>query len=420
MTDIASHYAAADKARAANQPAAMVRHLEAVLALDPRQPRALNSLGLYSLGSGDPVRAAALLARATAADPQAIELWLNLANAQRTAGDNAAERASLERVLAIDPYQVIALLQKAQNQERQDDRSGAARNYAAILSIIGTATPPPALAAALVHGRSVIAAEQRALGEAVAPYIAAARGATGGPGPRRFEHCVDILLGRQRLLRSTPTGLHYPGLPEIEFFDRDAFDWLPRLEAATPVIQREFAGLLDGVVGGFAPYVDVPAGAPVNQWANLNRSLDWSALFLWKDGVRNDDNCARCPQTAALLEGLPLLDMPGRGPAAFFSVLRPGAHIPPHVGVTNIRSVIHLPLVVPPDCAIRVGSQTREWQVGSALAFDDTIEHEAWNRSGEPRAVLIVDAWNPGLDADERVLLRALTRGMDAHAAGPR
>ena len=87
----------------------------------------------------------------------------------------------------------------------------------------------------------------------------------------------------------------------------------------------------------------------------------------------------------------------------------PRTHIPPHTGVTNTRLTVHLPLIVPPNCGFRVGSETREWVPGKAWVFDDTIEHEAWNRSDAPRAVLIFDIWNPILTAAERDLVRAAT-----------
>jgi aspartate beta-hydroxylase len=67
---------------------------------------------------------------------------------------------------------------------------------------------------------------------------------------------------------------------------------------------------------------------------------------------------------------------------------------------------VHLPLVVPGNCRFRVGSETRRWQEGKAWVFDDTIEHEAWNDSDVPRAVLIFDTWHPGLSTGERELLR--------------
>ena len=92
-----------------------------------------------------------------------------------------------------------------------------------------------------------------------------------------------------------------------------------------------------------------------------------------------------------------------------FSILDAGTVIPPHTGVTNTRLTVHLPLIIPPNCAFRVGSETREWIPGKAWVFDDTIEHEAWNRSDMPRAVLIFDIWNPYLSEAERDLIRAAT-----------
>ena len=73
--------------------------------------------------------------------------------------------------------------------------------------------------------------------------------------------------------------------------------------------------------------------------------------------------------------------------------------------MTNTRAIIHLPLVVPPGCEFRVGGETRAWREGEAFAFDDTIEHEAINRSEKSRLVLIFDVWNPHLSDRERALV---------------
>ena len=70
---------------------------------------------------------------------------------------------------------------------------------------------------------------------------------------------------------------------------------------------------------------------------------------------------------------------------------------------------MHLPLIVPPGCGFRCGAETREWIPGKAMIFDDTIEHEVWNDSDEPRAVMIFDIWSPFLSAAERDLVRATT-----------
>jgi aspartyl/asparaginyl beta-hydroxylase (cupin superfamily) len=91
-----------------------------------------------------------------------------------------------------------------------------------------------------------------------------------------------------------------------------------------------------------------------------------------------------------------------------FSILKPRTRIPPHTGTSNARVTVHLPLIVPPGCGFRVGAETREWRVGEAWAFDDTIEHEAWNDSDQPRAILIIDTWNPFLSEAEREVVRRI------------
>jgi aspartyl/asparaginyl beta-hydroxylase (cupin superfamily) len=47
--------------------------------------------------------------------------------------------------------------------------------------------------------------------------------------------------------------------------------------------------------------------------------------------------------------------------------------------------------------------------------FDDTIEHEAWNDSDDPRLILICDAWNPLLAFDECTALAEALATYDHH-----
>jgi aspartyl/asparaginyl beta-hydroxylase (cupin superfamily) len=96
-----------------------------------------------------------------------------------------------------------------------------------------------------------------------------------------------------------------------------------------------------------------------------------------------------------------------------FSLLAPGAHIPPHVGVANTRLVCHLPLIVPAGCWFRVGAETRLWEEGKAWIFDDTIEHEALNPTGELRVILIIDTWHPDLGPAERAAVAAVMAATD-------
>ncbi len=142
---------------------------------------------------------------------------------------------------------------------------------------------------------------------------------------------------------------------------------------------------------------------------------DWSAFYLWKDGKVLTENAKRCPRTMEALAHVPLTRVPGRSPTVLFSLLRPGARIPPHTGVLNTRLICHLPLIVPTGCGLRVGNETREWVEGEGWLFDDTIEHEAWNNSDQTRVILLFEIWRPELSNDERELISEMLMSIDAY-----
>lgn len=386
-------------------------------------PQSLNAHGVRALAAGDAAAARPLFARAVVLDPQAAALWLNLAKADRLLRDDAAERASLDRALTIDPRDLMGLIRSAELHQRRGELPQA---VAAWSGAIAVAPPPgeraPALAELLTAAEAFVAARNADFAAAIDAALAPHRLAVGsGHGDlRRFDVAVDAAVGRRRIYANDCAGLHFPFLPADEFFARDHFPWLAELEAETPAIRAELDALLAGDGAGIVPYVDMVAGAPPNKWSGLDRSLDWSAYYLWRDGAPVGDAAARCPATAAALARIPQANLPRRAPTAFFSILRPRTRIPPHGGVTNTRATVHLPLIVPPGCGFRVGGETRAWRVGEAFAFDDTIEHEAWNDSDALRAVLILDVWNPYLTATEQTLLQRFYAAADASGHDPR
>ncbi|MGN6105560.1 MAG: aspartyl/asparaginyl beta-hydroxylase domain-containing protein [Kofleriaceae bacterium] len=124
----------------------------------------------------------------------------------------------------------------------------------------------------------------------------------------------------------------------------------------------------------------------------------WSVFGLIAFGAPIDAALAQCPRTAAAIAEVPGLSTAG------FSRLAPGTRIQPHVGWVTTVYRAHLGLIVPPDCALRVGDETRAWREGEALVFDDTTLHEAWNDSDRTRTVLLFDFVRPGSEgapADE-------------------
>jgi aspartyl/asparaginyl beta-hydroxylase (cupin superfamily) len=166
--------------------------------------------------------------------------------------------------------------------------------------------------------------------------------------------------------------------------------------------------------GGFTPYIHYEDHMPLDQWRELNHSLRWSAYHFFEKGLPVEEHCRRAPATLQELARLPQAHVPMRSPSALFSVLKPHTRIPAHTGIANFRLVVHLPLLVPPHCGFRVGGETREWRVGEAWVFDDTIDHEAWNESGETRVILICDVWSPYLSVEEREAIGQVIAATDA------
>ncbi len=397
---------AAARARNAGDIEAEKRLLEQANRAMPGDPRILNAQGMIALRQRDWTQASQCFSAAITADPQAPELWMNLATAHRSAKDVEGERAALEGALAIERRHLMAQLRMAELHEQLGDSAAAATSWSNIVQIAqGLEDRPPAVDEILTRGQAYLAQHNKAIADALDNALQDQLEALG-PAARRFRACVDHSLGRRPIYTNQCAGVHYPFLPADEFFDRAHFPWFETIEAKTDIIRREAQAMMSMNSEEIRPYVRMEPGSPQTKWSTLDGSLDWSACFLWEYGQRNDAVCALCPETAAVLASLPQTHIPGKAPSAFFSLLRPGAHIPPHTGVTNTRAIIHLPLDVPENCSFRVGGETRDWRVGEAFAFDDTIEHEAWNRSDKPRIILIFDVWNPYLTVEEQQLLQ--------------
>ncbi|XP_040155516.1 uncharacterized protein LOC120895874 isoform X6 [Anopheles arabiensis] len=144
------------------------------------------------------------------------------------------------------------------------------------------------------------------------------------------------------------------------------------------------------------------AGVFVNESENLRDRGDWKQLELFSRGARVERNCARAPYTCRLVEQyFPAARTCKRGQVKF-SVMHPGTHVWPHCGPTNCRVRAHLGLRVPPGTYIRVAEETRSWENGKWLIFDDSFEHEVWHNGTETRLVLIVDFWHPELTESQR------------------
>jgi aspartyl/asparaginyl beta-hydroxylase (cupin superfamily) len=411
---------AAIAARQAGDRARELALLEQALAEAPHHPLANNARGLRALADQDFAAAERAFATAAEADPGQPPLLMNLAVARRGKGDRDGEREALQAVLDVDQRHLMAQLRMAEWHEAGGNVAAAAEYWRHVLVL---APEPEALSdamnARLAHGRALVERQDSDFAARIDAGLAPARAALPEAATRRFDACVDVMVGRRRIFQNHCSGMHYPFLPADEFFERRHFPWMPAAEAKTAAIRAELEALVQRAPEAIRPYVRQEKGTPPNRWSELDHKLDWGAIFLWEYGAPNQPVLDHCPETAAMLAGLPRNHIPGRAPSAFFSLLKPRTRIPPHTGVTNTRAIVHLPLIVPEGCGFRVGGETRPWKVGEAFAFDDTIEHEAWNDSDELRVVLIFDVWNPHLSEAEQQLLVQFFAAADASGHNP-
>lgn len=400
----------AGQASARGRPQDAERLLLQAQAEGPQHPLVLNEIGRRELLAGRSAAALQIFEQATRAEPTNPSLWLNLAAALRGLNRSGEEMQALEKALALEPRNLRALLQKASVQELQGNTRAAAATYRTALQTIPPgAEVTAAMRPVLQHARQVVDANNLALEAFLDDRLAELRSRFAAEPLARFDRCLATVLQKRRIYRQQPTFLYFPNLPGIEFHDRSEFPWLDSVEAATADIREELVNVLADGPSILQPYVAHAAGVPLDQWGELNHSRRWGVYFLWKEGTAIAEHIARCPRTVAALQSWPRCEVPGCGPTAVFSILDAKTRIPAHTGVNNTRLIVHLPLIVPPGCGFRVGAEQREWIPGQAFVFDDTFEHEAWNDSDLPRAVLILDVWNPLLSVAEREMVRSLT-----------
>jgi aspartate beta-hydroxylase len=344
---------------------------------------------------------------------------LNRSIAYRLLGDFTAAIGVLDQALELQPYDFMALLAKGAMVEKIAGAKAAVPIYSDALKIAPPRSHiPPTVTAQMDYAAHLVDTHANALRDFMQAEVAALKDGLDETVRDRFDESLEIYAGLKQPVKQQPLLLNYPRLPVIPFYDRTLFPWLAELEAATETIQAELEPLLEESFDAFTPYIAFPKGAPVNQWGELNHSRKWTSLFLWKNGEKQQAMCDRCPQTTRILEGLPMAHQDGFSPTAVFSALQPRTHIPPHTGSSNVRLLAHLPLRLPGSARFRVGNTVRDWKMGQAWVFDDTIEHEAWNDADDVRVILIFDVWNPYLTEQEKLLITAMMKAQRAFMQG--
>lgn len=168
------------------------------------------------------------------------------------------------------------------------------------------------------------------------------------------------------------------------FYETSDFPFLAPLVSNFSIIKKEL--------------LDLIKLSRENQWMNTfphyvksEKYKAWKVFSFIFFNMKLPQNAKLCPETAALVFSQPEIL------SCDYSYLNPHTHVKPHKGYSRMVLRCHLPLIVPDEslCALRVGDETRHWKEGELMIFDDSFEHEAWNKSDEKRVVLMFDIPNP-------------------------
>uniref|UniRef100_A0A915EU05 Aspartyl/asparaginy/proline hydroxylase domain-containing protein n=1 Tax=Ditylenchus dipsaci TaxID=166011 RepID=A0A915EU05_9BILA len=138
---------------------------------------------------------------------------------------------------------------------------------------------------------------------------------------------------------------------------------------------------------------------------NEDASSFWYTFsFAWME-----EQCRECPELVKILHQLDGLLTDCLFGNAFLSMLPRGSVIEEHMGMTNARLRLHFGVEVPKDehnCYMVVGGQRLHWKEGKSVVFDDSFKHSVSSRNcKEDRIVLVLDLWNPQLQAHEKECL---------------
>lgn len=410
MTTLSDARALLASGRINEAEAAYARLLEA----EPEQPEALHVLGLGALRRGDTNQAEQWLARAIQCAPHDAALRHHFGRVHELRGELTRAADEYSMACRLDGTQRVARLHLGSVLERLGQKEQANLHYARALReaqdagewLDARSTPAPLTTLVEHASRSVRAASRSLFAQLLAPLAAR----YGREALTRVERCIRIYLNEETVTtpdsRQRPTFLYFPDLPTTPYFDPKLFGWRDTIEAATPRIRAELDGLLPSAAGSERVF-----SSDALEHENLRGGEappSWTGYYFYRHGERRAENCLACPTTAAALDRVSLCHVRAHGPEVLFSVFTAGTHLLPHRGVTNTRLVAHLPLIVPDDCALVVGGETHVWREGKLVVFDDTYEHEAWNRSDRTRVVLIMDVWNPHLAEVERAAVADL------------
>ena len=170
--------------------------------------------------------------------------------------------------------------------------------------------------------------------------------------------------------------------------DKTDFPWISFLEENCSRISAEFASFI-----GTIPKDALPNLQDISKEQEFITNDDnWKILPLLFYNEINKMTVSKMPVTFSVINNIPGIT------TCFFSLLSPGKHIPLHKGPYAGVLRCHLAIKVPKDsqnCWISVDGIKLNWKEGEAIIFDDTYDHEVYNKTKEARVVLFIDFLRP-------------------------
>uniref|UniRef100_A0A671WET1 Un-named hu7910 n=1 Tax=Sparus aurata TaxID=8175 RepID=A0A671WET1_SPAAU len=409
---------AAEKLRKKGKLEEALRAFETLVQLHPQSPRARYGRAQTEDDMAEKMRSNDMLQRAINSYRDAAELPDVTPDLLRVALKRRAERqqflgrmrgslATLERLTQIFPEDINLKNDLGVAHLLLGDNKGARKVYEEVLAVA------PSNGFAKVHYGFILKSENK-IAESI-PYLKEGleSGEPGTDDGRFYFHLGDALqrVGDDSAYHWYELGHqhgHFASVWQRSLYNVDGLKaqpwWTPKetgyidlvktLERNWKTIRDEALAVMDQSTRSFVPEDE-----------NLREKGEWGQYTLWQQGKKVGNSCQGVPKTCALLDRYSEATGCKRGQIKF-SVMQPGTHVWPHTGPTNCRLRMHLGLVIPKQgCRIRCTDQTREWEEGKVLIFDDSFEHEVWQEADSYRLIFIVDVWHPELTAYQRQTL---------------
>ena len=356
-----------------------------------------------AMARGDVREAQSLLELAAQRGRDASTL-MRLATVRRSMGDLPGAVKAAAAAVELEPRNFLMCLMLGSLREATGALYAAQRAYRSACAYAPfDLSFQPAMAKQLERAKTIVAAAEQWRERLLhwRPEGASLNSAED----RRMRDFRSNILDSIEAGPLAPPFFMVPGVKPKRFFDASLFRGIAEIEHHSEIVRGEFLRLAESRRERLSSSL---SGLHGDETGEARAAGKWSMIPLIRNGRIVDEFAVECPRTMELAQGLDLPKISLISPSLYFSVLEPGSRIPPHVGITNARLIAHFPLIVPDNCGFRVGGETRRWEPGKALVFDDMTTHEAWNDSDRIRVVLIADLWRPELSLAERAAVTEL------------